>query len=140
MPKGYSVNPKKDKRGLLKPQQVFADNVLAVGKEEAARMAYPNATPKSQGEIASRNLAHPEIILSISKTLELQGVKDETLCQAIKRGLEEDSPKAYLKAAELGFRLKGHLKDNNQAAVQVTKDVFVDLCKAYWATKPSGTQ
>lgn len=137
MPRDYDVNPARDKRGLTKPQAIFADNVLEVGKEKAAEMAYPDASPSSQGEMASRNLSNPDIVRSISKELDAQGVKDETLCKAIKRGLDEDSPKAYLKAAELGFKLKGHLKDDKQSgAVPITKDLFVELCSVFWGTKP----
>lgn len=138
MAKDYIRNPKKDKRGLTPQEAVFADNVLEVGKEAAAAMAYPDATRESQGVMASRNLSKPDIVLSISKELDRQGVKDETLCQAIKRGLDEESPKAYLKAAEIGFKLKGHLKTEKEGGVvPITKDLFVELCSVFWGTKPA---
>lgn len=151
MPKGYSVNPKKDKRGLTKQEAVFADNVLEVGKEKAAAMAYPLAEPDSHRKIASEKLQKPEVLHSISRIANEKGLTKDACISTItdglaatklygKEGIEHADHAARLKAAELGLKVHGELRDSSGPAVQVTKDVFVDLCKAYWATKPSGPQ
>lgn len=138
MAKDYDVNPARDKRGLTKPQAIFADNVLEVGKDKAAAMAYPLADSESHRKLASENLKNPVVLSNISKLADAKGLTKNACLSAIKRGLDAESPKAYLKAAELGLRLHGELKNAEQGpSVQMTKDVFVELCSVFWRTKPS---
>lgn len=134
----YVRNPKRDKRGLTEPQAVFADNVLKVGKDEAGAMAYPDATLKSQGELASQNMNNPIILHSISKLADLHGVKREDCLDAIKKGLNNDNPKAYLHAAELGLKIHKEIGDTKTVvAVPVSKEQFLELCGAFWKSKPA---
>lgn len=133
----FKRNSKTDKRGLKEQRAIFADNVLRVGKDEAAAMAYPDATPKSQGEMASRNMNDPVILHSISKLADLRGVKREDCLDAIKKGLSEDNPKAYLHAAELGLKIHKEIGDTKTVvAVPVSKEQFLELCGAFWKSKP----
>lgn len=133
----FTRNPHTDKRGLTEQKAIFADNVLRVGKDAAAAMAYPDATDKSQGEIASRNMSDPVILHSISKLADLRGVKREDCLDAIKKGLSEANPKAYLHAAELGLKIHKEIGDTKTVvAVPVSKEQFLELCGQFWATKP----
>ena len=150
-PKDYDVNPARDKRGLTKPQAIFADNILEVGKEKAAEMAYPDADPESHRKLASENLKHPQVLSNISKIADSKGLTKDACVEAIKDGLGAvkkafskegdeieyaDTP-SRLKAAELGLKVHGELKNTEQGSgVQMTKDVFVELCSVFWGTKP----
>lgn len=154
MPKGYTVNPKRDKRGLTKPQQVFADNILEVGKEKAAEMAYPDASPESQRVIAHQNLEKIEVLSSISTLANKKGLTKDLCLEAIKNGLtstkktwnkmgdeiEYDDNSSRLKAAELGLRVHGELRnDRTILPVPVTKEQYQDLCREFWGSKPDGS-
>lgn len=136
MPKDYDVNPKRDKRGLTKPQQVFVENVLEIGPVEAAKKAYPTVTDKSAGEMASRNMRNPAIVSSISAMADARGVKREDCLDAIARGLKEDNPKAYLTAAKLGLEVHKELGGNTILPVPVTKEQYIELCRTFWTEKP----
>lgn len=136
-PKESHYRSKRDERGLTKQQAVFADNVLEVGKEKAAELAYPDAAPESIKALASENLKHPIVISTISKLADKKGLTKDACLTAIKKGLDDESPKAYLKAAELGLRIHGELKNAElQNQVPITKDLFVEMCSAFWGTKP----
>lgn len=149
MPKRWVVNPKRDKRGLTKKQAIFADNVPLVGKDEAAIMAYPDLSPESQRVTACRNMNNPTILQAISDIADAKGLTKNACVEAIKDGLtatrlygkkgieHADSP-ARLRAAELGLKLHGELKnDASVPEVQMTKDVFIKLCETFWETKPA---
>lgn len=148
VPEGYSVNPKRDKRGLTKPQQVFADNVLEVGKDQAAAMAYPDADEESHRKLASENLKHPEVLHSIGKLANEKGLTKISCVEAIKEGLsatrlfgkegiEHADHSARLKAAEMGLKLHGELReDRTILPIPVTKEQYQDLCRTFWTEKP----
>lgn len=136
-PKESHYRSKRDERGLTKQQAIFADNVLEVGKEKAAEMAYPDADPDNARFLAAQNLKNPVVVSTIGKLADAKGLTKNACLEAIKKGLDDESPKAYLKAAELGLRIHGELKtteSNNQ--VPITKDLFVEMCSAFWGTKP----
>lgn len=151
MPEGYSVNPKRDKRGLTKPQQVFADNVLEVGKDQAAAMAYPDADEESHRKLASENLKHPEVLHSISKLADEKGLTRASCVETIKEGLsavktrwnkegdeiEDADNTARLKAAEMGLKLHGELReDRTILPIPVTKEQYKELVREFWNGEP----
>lgn len=155
MPKGYDVNPKRDRDGLTKPQQVFRDKVLEVGPVKAAEAAYPGAQPESQRVIAHQNMTNPVIVSSISRLADAKGLTKDACLEKIKDGLEASNVtvdmmgrkhettdhKTRLKAAELGLRVHGELKNGEPSgAVPITKDLFVELCSVFWGTKPGPQQ
>lgn len=124
MAKGYSVNPKKDRRGLTKQEAVFADNVLDVGKEKAAEMAYPLAEPDSHRKIASEKLQKPEVLRSISRLANGKGLTRDACLTAInggltatklygKDGIEHADHAVRIKAAELGLKIHGELQNDS---------------------------
>lgn len=145
MPKGYSVNPHKDKRGLTPQQAIFVDNALVVGPKEAAAMAYPNASEKSQGEIAAQNMVNDEVVLSLGKEAEKLGLKKKNCIETIIDGLkatklygqgaiEHPDFAARIKAAELGLKIHGELKDTTNVAVGLFSDgSFRGLIDAYYS-------
>lgn len=130
-------NPKRDKRGLTKAQAIFADNVPLVGRPEAAAMAYPDATPESQKSLACENMAKPEVVLSIGKIADRIGLTRQSCAETIRKGLDARDGKTALRAAELGLKLHGELRDNTVAIpIPVTKEQYADLCRAFWTSKP----
>lgn len=151
MPKGYDRNPSKDKRGLTRQEAVFADSVLEVGVKEAAAMAYPDATPESQRVIAAQKLDKPEVLSSISRIANQKGLTRDACVEAIKDGLtavkkiwnkqgdeiEYDDTPSRLKAAELGLKVHGELReDRTILPVPVTKDQYRELCREFWNNAP----
>lgn len=151
MAKDYTLNPKKDKRGLTPQEAVFADNILEVGKEAAAALAYPLATPESQRVIAAQKMEKPEVLSSISRLANAKGLTKDACLGAITEGLsavkktwnkqgdeiEYDDTPSRLKAAELGLKVHGELKNTEASGtVPITKDLFIELCQTFWGTKP----
>ncbi len=143
-------NPKRDKRGLTEPQAVFADNVLEHGKEVAAEMAYPDADPESHRKLASENLKHPVVLSTISELADRKGLTKDSCVETIKDGLkatklygkegiEHEDHTARLRAAELGLKLHGQLKEDRGVIlpVPVSKEQYMELCKTFWNTKPA---
>ena len=134
----YARNPKLNKDGLTKKQAIFVENALEVGKDKAAEMAYPDATPRSQGLIADENLRNPTVLLSLGEKAERRGLSLNSGIDAIKKGLDEENPQAYLKAAELTLKIHGHLQDNKVAIpIPVSKEQYLELCRTFWTTKPA---
>lgn len=147
-PKGHRLNPARDKRGLTEPQAVFADNVIPLGIQAASELAHPDASPESQRVMAYQDLSHPLVSSTISDIAESKGLTKQNCVEAIKNGLaatkpygkegiEHDDHPSRLKAAELGLKLHGYLRDSAIAIpVPVTKEQYVDLCRAFWGSKP----
>jgi len=135
MPEGYRVNPKKDRDGLTAKQKDFVEAALEVGPTKAAEIAYPEASSDSHRKIASENLKNPNIVSNISKLADAKGLTKDACVEAIKDGLtatklygkegieHEDSP-ARLRAAELGLKLHGELKESSTTINFLTPESF----------------
>ena len=148
-PNGYTRDPKKDKRGLTPQQSVFADNVPVVGKEVAAEIAYPDTTETSKKIIRNRNMRNPLVAKAISKIADEHGLTRskcvETICDGLsatklagKDAIEYDDHASRLRAAELGLKLHGELReDRTILPIPVNKEQYIELCKTFWGTKPT---
>ena len=148
MPKGYDVNPARDKDGLTAKQKEFADKTLEIGALEASKEVYPDSTPESQRVMAAQNMKHPAIVPYISRLADEKGLTKDACVEAIrdglkatklygKEGIEHEDGRARLRAAELGLKLHGELRDDKTILpVPVTKDQYQELCREFWGTKP----
>lgn len=151
-PNGYKRNPYRNKEGLTPQQAAFKEKALQVGPEQAAREAYPDATPKSQEEISRENLLKPVVINSISKEMQSMGLGRRVFLETIKDGLqatklfgkeaiEHEDHGSRLKAAEIGLKLHGELRnESSPGGVTMTKEAFVEMCKEFWGSKPGPIQ
>ncbi len=122
----YTVNPKKDKDGLTPKQAKFVEAALEVGPKEAAKIAYPDASPDSQRVLGYKAMSNPAVLLSLSEKADSLGLHVEDGIAAVKRGLEAETmyygkdgevyrnpnTAGQLKAAELTFKIHGELKES----------------------------
>ncbi len=143
MPKDYDRNPARDKNGLTKQEAIFAENVIEHGQAKAGEIAYPDATPRSQAVIASKNMKKPAVVNSISKIATKIGLTRTKCAEAVKNGLdatrlygkesvEHPDHSARLKAAELGLKIHGELKDAAPNQVNIfTKDAIEAFVAAF---------
>lgn len=142
-------NPKKDKNGLTPKQALFVEKAVEVGHVEAGRIAYPDASPKDAQVIASQNMQNPELVHNISVLANRKGLTQDACVETIKEsltatklygkeGIEHADAPARLRAAELGLKLHGQLKEDRGVIlpVPVSKEQYMELCKTFWNTKP----
>lgn len=117
--------------GLTPKQAIFEENVLSVGPVGAAKIAYPKASWRSQQVIANYNMKNKAIISSLSERANRMGLTLETGLAAVKKGLEHEEPRAYLKAAELCFKIHGELQESAPTNIALfTPELFEQLIAA----------
>lgn len=136
MPKGYDVNPARDKDGLTAKQKEFADKALEVGPSQAAREIWPdqvnpaaNATKMSKIEVVSSYM---------SRMLDEKGATRDKCAENIAEKIKSDNDKASLAATEMALEIHGEINKTKGMVlpVPVTKEQYQELCQAFWANAP----
>ncbi len=135
MPKGYDRNPARDKDGLTAKQKQFADNALEVGPSQAAREIWPDQIKPETN--ATKMAKVPAVSSYMSRILDEKGATRDKCATNIAAKISSPDNKASLKATEMALEIHGELNRKQEGpAVQMTKEVFVDLCSQFWASQP----
>jgi hypothetical protein len=135
VPKGYDVNPKRDRDGLTAKQKEFADAALVVGPGQAARDLFPDSPNPEANATKLKN--HPAVSSYMSRILSEKGATREKCAENIAAKINARDDRSSLKATEMALEIHGELNRKNEGgAVPITKELFMDLCSAFWGTKP----
>ena len=122
MPKGYDVNPKRDKDGLTAKQKEFADKAILVGPGQAARDLFPDS-PNPEAN-ATKLKAHPAVSSYMSEVLTEKGGSREVCAKNIVDKIGCDDSAASLKATEMALKIHGELKESSTTINFLTPESF----------------
>lgn len=136
VPKGYDVNPKRDKDGLTAHQKKAADTILELGKEAGAKEVWPDQVRPDKS--ADKLLGLPAVSSYMSRVLDEKGATREVCAENIVEKIKGDSPKASLAATEMALEIHGELNKSKGMVlpVPVTKDQYQELCRTFWDNAP----
>lgn len=139
MGKYYTVNPKRDKRGLTAKQKRFAELALEIGKKEAAKEVWPDQIRPEK--TASRELGKEQVSSYMSEILDQKGATREYCGENIVAKMRSRNDKASLEATKMALEIHGELKkDKTILPVPVTKEQYQRLCMEFWQSRPNGKE
>ena len=136
MPKGYDVNPKRDKDGLTAKQKEFADKALEVGPSQAAREIWPDQVNPAAN---ATKMAKVEAVSSyMSRMLDAKGATRDKCAENIAEKIKSRNDKSSLAATEMALEIHGEMNKSKGMVltVPVTKDQYQELCREFWGSKP----
>ena len=136
MPKGWEVNPKRDKTGLTPKEKEFAEKAMTMPQGQAAREVFPEiAYPDSK---ASKLMKKEQVSSYMSSLLDEKGATRNKCAENIFKKIEGRNDKASLEATRMALEIHGELKkDKTILPVPVTKEQYQELCQEFWKSKPS---
>jgi phage terminase small subunit len=116
--------------GLTKSERIFTREYAKTENVKiASQKAYPNATPKSQIEIGSRNLNNPHIKNAIIKALDKAGLNEDFIADSIKKNMPLEAYGKNANATTINKSLEMLIKVREPIKQSQSKSLHLHLLK-----------